>query len=859
MLIEDPGTISIYMYSTPLVDIDFCCWGPFSDPFDPCGAGLTAASVVDCSYSTLAYETCVIPNGQTGEYYILLITNYSRQPCNITFSQTGGNGSTDCTILPPPVSNNGPLCVGETLNLYAETIPNATYWWSGPSGFLSTLQNPVIPNVTTANAGNYSCVITVNGQSSDPAITTVNIFNLPTASLQSGDTIVCVGTPAYAIFNLVGWGPFQVEYSDGTNTFVSPNLFGPKDTVFLITSEPTTYTFNKVIDSHCERTLLSMSLDVDTHPQASGYMTGSGDICAGEPVELEFDLAGTPPWTVTYTVNGTSPQMFVANSTPHILTVYPSVSTLYEFEVLEDANCNGQVNGQVQVTVSPTPTANAGTDQTLPYGANTILPGTASGGSGNYSYSWAPAAKLVNPNIAQPQTVSLTETTLFTLTVTDNNGLCQGTDEVWVTITGGPLGCNPTASPNEICHNLTSQLYATAGGGSGTYTYNWTSIPAGFTSTIPNPVVNPGETTTYQVAVSDGYNVVNGSVTVTVNPRPVPNAGADQTIPHGTSTTLTGTGAGGSGSYGYQWEPASKLVNPFVPDPQTVNLYTTTLFTLTVTDLATGCSSVTPAEMNVIISGDALSASPAAEPDEICEGQSTTLHALAGGGSGQYTYSWSSDPAGFSSNDPDPVISPAQSTLYTVQVNDGFNSTTGNVYITVLDAPEINLGPQSMTACVYDTISLNAGNPGSSYLWSNGSVDQIIKVATTGLGFDIQTHTVLVTSPSGCQAESSMTITFDFSACNSIDEGPSGPGVIIYPNPGNGNLHVSFENGSGAEEIAVYNLLGEKVFGPVRSAWSDTDGGKMVLQLEHLATGLYFVRIIMVDQSLHDFKYILRK
>ena len=33
---------------------------------------------------------------ESGEYYILMITNYSRQPCVISFSQTGGTGSSGC-------------------------------------------------------------------------------------------------------------------------------------------------------------------------------------------------------------------------------------------------------------------------------------------------------------------------------------------------------------------------------------------------------------------------------------------------------------------------------------------------------------------------------------------------------------------------------------------------------------------------------------------------------------------------------------------------------------------------------------------------------------------------------------------
>ena len=82
----------------PLVDIDFICWGPFADTITMCDS-LTAAYVEDCSYSPNPTETCDIINAVTGQFYVLLITNYSNQICNIDFSQTGGNGTTDCCIL----------------------------------------------------------------------------------------------------------------------------------------------------------------------------------------------------------------------------------------------------------------------------------------------------------------------------------------------------------------------------------------------------------------------------------------------------------------------------------------------------------------------------------------------------------------------------------------------------------------------------------------------------------------------------------------------------------------------------------------------------------------------------------------
>jgi hypothetical protein len=86
---------------------------------------------------------------------------------------------------------------------------------------------------------------------------------------------------------------------------------------------------------------------------------------------------------------------------------------------------------------------------------------------------------------------------------------------------GQELTVNPTASPDKVCPGKIVQLDAGSAGGSGSYTYNWTSEPNGFSSSISNPGVNPVVTTTYKVDVFDGFTTVSSEVIVTVNPLPV--------------------------------------------------------------------------------------------------------------------------------------------------------------------------------------------------------------------------------------------------------------------------------------------------------------------------------------------------
>ena len=127
--IDNPGAIEIYMYSNPQIDIDFCCWGPFDDPITPCPYGLTGDKVVDCSYSTSWNETCNIPgSAQTGEYYIMVITNYNGGSTNITFSQVGGSGTTNCEIVYPTTDIIGFLITqdGEYLDIVGPNVREYT-------------------------------------------------------------------------------------------------------------------------------------------------------------------------------------------------------------------------------------------------------------------------------------------------------------------------------------------------------------------------------------------------------------------------------------------------------------------------------------------------------------------------------------------------------------------------------------------------------------------------------------------------------------------------------------------------------------------------------------------------------------
>jgi hypothetical protein len=671
----------------------------------------------------------------------------------------------------------------------------------------------------------------------------------------SGDNTICAGDATQLIFILTGFPPWTITFTaNDSNAQTVVATYSP----FSVTVTPTIstlYEFTQLEDVFCTGTTSGQAMITVNQP--TGELSGSATICAGDPAQITFNLTGTPPWSITYTENGGNQQNVVAYSTPFNQDVSPVITTIYDFIYFEDNSCPGLASGEALVTVNPDPAVSAGADKTIPNGTSTYLEGEVTGGSGSYGYQWQPEDKLVNCHLLEPLTVNLFSSTLFNLVATDNNGGCIGEDEVLVTITGGVLSCNSYADPNVICRGQTTQLQAIASGGSGDFTYSWCSDPAGFYSDIQDPVVSPEVTTIYHVTVNDGYNIAQANATVTVLQLPVPEAGPDQVIIYGTPAVLSGSASSGSGNYNYHWEPAYKLVNPDIPQPETVMLYETTLFTLSVTDAGTGCICGETDDMTVMISGNALNVNPSAQPNTICEGDSTRIFSLAGGGTGNYTYSWTSDPPGFVSSVPDTIVKPLVSTVYYIVVSDGFNTANGTVGVTVNPSPIVVLGPDT-TVCVFDYITLDAGNEGSEYIWNNGSVARTITLGSTGIGFDIKTVSVTVTSPEGCKTTGQRTIAFDFIACSGISDHYTADGLRIYPNPGNGLIYMEKSGECEIFQLSVIDCFGRNIVENKEIIFSESNK-QSILDLKTHPAGIYLIRVKGNGLIPVSVKYILSK
>ena len=433
MRIGVAGNITIKIEAN--FDVDFALWGPFANETEPCPtsagqAGLLTATCTncpnntsnsanypygnlhDCSFDARHYEYAHIVNGQVGQYFILLITNWSGTDGNITFQKYAGDGETDCGILPPLVNNEGPYCVGETIHLSAQGQAGATYSWTGPGNFSSNQQNPTINNCTMAHAGTYTCTITV-GTASNSATTEVVIYPQPTANFNY--TSVCKGTPTQftstSTTNPSGQQiqSYQWTFGDGqtgsgqnvTHTYAQAGNY-------QVTLNVTTG------NGHCTSSK-TQTVPVYAAPVASATAQPSTVIYGGTAT-----LTANAGATGTFNFHWEPANMVVNANAQTTQTVPLQATQTYTVTV---TNPQGGCNSTAQVTVSmegSNMTAMASADQyELCEGESTTLHAQPSGGTGNYTFNWTPANTLSNATIQNPVATPPVGETTYTCAVSD--------------------------------------------------------------------------------------------------------------------------------------------------------------------------------------------------------------------------------------------------------------------------------------------------------------------------------------------------------------------------------------------------------------------------------------------------------
>jgi gliding motility-associated-like protein len=551
-----------------------------------------------------------------------------------------------------------------------------SYSWSNGSSSQTINEKAGIYTVTVTDR--FGCRKTKSATLANPPVLTTKVDSVSDAK--------CYGAKDGKIFTTAGGGTAPYSY-------LWTNTTEKKDDITNLGANNYTLT---VTDANGCTATVSTEIKQPEELLVDIKRGLKDTICRGDVTKINTAVSGG---TQPYKYKWTPPQGLDDANSPNP-GASPETTTTYTVTVTDKNGCAAVKSAGI--TVNQPPIVNAGNDTIIPYGTSTILKGKATGGSGDYSYSWTPADSLLNPMIAKPKTKNLHRSTVFELTVYDNETGCTGSDKVIISIEGDPLKASVKTEPKSICLGDSAVVDCEALGGSGKYSYKWSSMPGDYSSTEKQPIVKPAVTTTYTVTVDDGFNKTTATGYVIVYSLPDASAGADREICQGEKDTLIATGG-----TEYKWN-TQEYNDTIIVEPRI-----STLYKVIVTD-KNGCVN----SDSVYIKVNDLPEATAGKDTSICKYGTAKL--TGGGGT---IYQWSNG-----SQTQSTTVMPLESTVYTVTVTNGKGcKKEASVRVIVYNLPAANAGIDT-SICKGGEAKLR-GSGGTEYKWSTGEEGAKITVA----------------------------------------------------------------------------------------------------------------------------------
>ncbi len=552
--------------------------------------------------------------------------------------------------------------------------------------------------------------------------------------------------------------------------------------------------------------------------------TTDDEFCAGESVDLSADVGGVSGLEYAW-----SPAEGLDDATAQNPVASPTVDVIYEV-IVTDPQSGCVLSDEIALEVFDAFTIDAGEDQELCTVAGFQLDATDDTDD-LLSWQWTNGNVLDNANVPNP-TISTDGTYTFSVTAESPAG-CASTDEVTITllfesfdlgpnldICAGDVATLDTGYGAEFDHDWSTDETTPTVDVNATGTYSVTVTSPEGCEEIDNidvivhdlPVVDLGvdpglcegetwdldagnagadfdwstdqstqvitvnETDTYSVTVTDEFNCATEvSIDLVFHLNPVLELPDEHTMCEDEMLVLDAANPGST----YDWSTDEVT--------QTISVNQEGLYTVVVTN-EFNCTS----QDQTFLFVETYPVVDLGEDSQHCVGEVVTIDA----GNPGLNYTWSTDETTQS-------IDVDNTGTYVVTVDNGYCFTTDDVDLLFNPLPVNNLFEDSLFCFSLPPyqVHLDAGNNGSTYVWSNGSDNQSINVGSEGL------YTVQVTTEFGCS------LTFD----TFIHEVCYGDNLYL-PNaftPNNDGVNDIFQAVGDAVtefELEVWNRWGEKIW-----------------------------------------------
>lgn len=584
------------------------------------------------------------------------------------------------------------------------TPPFSYAWSTTPTQF-----NDTVFNLT---AGSYTVTITDGGGCS--ITRTVTIYEPSALQITTdSDSVSCNGADDGQAWVTASGGNTPFTYSWSTTPVQNT------DTAFNL--PPGTYTVTVTDASGCS--VVSAPIDIFEPAPVTIQTAFDSVTCAANNDGRAWTLLTGAPGPIAYNWNTTPAQ---ATDTATGLA-----AGIYDVTVTDANGCT--YFGSVDV-LTKTPMALAGFSDSVTCGssANGKAWVEVTNGVAPYGYSWSAGTPVPTGD-----TITGVTAGSYTVTVTDAAGCV---DSVTISVL---LQANPNividADSASCALALDGRAWATASGGAGGFTYQWSSSPPQFTDTMSG--VRAGfysVTATDAAGCQDTANVLIGEPLEILTATTGTDASCNGAVDGSAFVTVTNP----VGGFTAIWS-AGTLTNA---TGDTVTGLAAGTYYVTVTD-GGGCDAI-----DSVLIGEPVALSLANQVVDSVScfgGADGRIYVEIAGGTAPYSYTWTGGtPVGNGD-----TVTGLLAGSYDLQVLDA-NNCVLNVNGIVVDEPT-----QLVLSVVIDSVSCNGGSDGGidltvtggvapySYLWTTGAITEDITnvPATAAIG-------VTVTDANGCTA-----------------------------------------------------------------------------------------------------------
>ena len=693
------------------------------------------------SNQAVATVSPVVP--QSSGTYTVTVTGVAG--CSNTATTQLSVGQVSANILTPTS-----FCAGDTLHLMA--TGGLSYQWSGPVGFVSNLQNPIIYPATQFDSGTYS--LTVTGTNNCTA-TASQIINLSNASATAVNTSPVCEPNSFQLLASGGvsynWSNTQGYTSSEQNPVITDTYINMSDF----------YTVTVTNANGCTRTASTMVTVNGVNP----IVANNSPVCAGQNIALSANNGVSYSWSGANGFVSNLPNPTITNATIDNAGTY--TVTITNANTCSTIETTTVVVSQPNISLLPN-------NNTLCSGQNLTIEAF-----GGLAYNWTlPNNISYNQAVLNVNGIMPINAGLYTVVGTDSIG-CTASASTII----GVSTITPTANSNSpLC--VGSLLQLNASGGS---IYSWQG-PDNFTSSAQNPIINAANIVNsgiYTVTVSSNFGCTAVATTLVSVNEAAASITAIPPLCAGNNLLLQA-----NGGQTYAWAGAngfsSAQQNPIISNATVLQAGT---YTVTVTD-ATNCTAT--ASTNISIP-NLLQATIVSQNATCFSANNGNAIANAVGGSGTLAFEWSD---GSSTN----TIAQLSPNSYTLTVTDAVGCTaTAQTQITQPALLTVALTPTN-ALCFNGNGSIQSTTLGGTnpynYTWSNSLPpnDAVYNVAPN-------TYTLTVTDANGCtqtaetQIQQPNPITLNANISNVLCNGATTGSIAVDALGGIGTLSYQWSDG----------------------------------------------------------------